>query len=221
MNRKIAGMVRLLLPVFLLAGLSVNIQVVAAADTEVVPAGNSAVSRSNGAMTMSGLVQTGTCSLSADNTTMNLKPMDVKYIQTMGSGSTVDSFDTVLNLNNCMGNKLNITLTSPNQLEGNGNYAYLNNNSAPGYNGLFYSVQITVDSGFCIPNPIRGDTCSSSSVMAPLDGRMSPVAFSPYYQPDSNSYRMKLTTTIMSPLTKDSIPVGIYVGYYSYNVTYQ
>ncbi|EIB9351393.1 hypothetical protein K9R81_003906 [Salmonella enterica] len=216
MNRKIAGMVRLLLPVFLLTGLSVNIQAVAAADTEVVPAG-----RSNGAMTMSGLVQTGTCSLSAENTTMNFKPMDVNYIQTMGSGSTVDSFDTVLNLNNCMGNKLKITLTSPNQLGGSGNYAYLANNSAPGYTGLFYTVQITVDSGFCLPNPIRGDTCSSSSVMAPLDGRMSSVVISPYYQPDSNSYRMKLTTTIMSPLTKDSIPVGTYVGYYSYNVTYQ
>ncbi|ELS1443156.1 hypothetical protein R4911_001220 [Salmonella enterica] len=220
MNRKIAGMVRLLLPVFLLAGLSVNIQAVAAADTEVVPAGNSVVSRSNGAMTMSGLVQTGTCSLSADNTTMNFKPMDVKYIQTM-VGSAVESFDTVLNLNNCMGNKLNITLTSPNRLGGNGNYAYLNNTSALGYQGIFYSVQITVDSGFCIINPIRGDTCSSSSVEAPLDGRMSQVAISPYYQPDSNSYRMKLTTTIMSPLTQDSIPVGIYVGYYSYNVTYQ
>ncbi|EAQ3859527.1 hypothetical protein E7T78_22635 [Salmonella enterica] len=220
MNRKIAGMVRLLLPVFLLAGLSVNIQAVAAADTEVVPAGNSVVSRSNGAMTMSGLVQTGTCSLSADNTTMNFKPMDVKYIQTM-VGSAVESFDTVLNLNNCMGNKLNITLTSFNRLGEHGNYAYLNNTSAPGYKGLFYSLQITVDSGFCIPNPIRGDTCSSSSVIAPLDGRMSTVVISPYYQPDSNSYRMKLTTTIMSPLTKDSIPVGIYVGYYSYNVTYQ
>ncbi|EBB2614112.1 hypothetical protein RYW84_004416 [Salmonella enterica] len=214
MNRKIAGMVRLLLPVFLLTGLSVNIQAVAAADTEVVPAG-----RSNGAMTMSGLVQTGTCSLSADNTTMNFKPMDVNYIQTMGSGSTVDSFDTVLNLNNCMGNKLKITLTSFNQLGGNGNYAYLANNSAPGYKGLFYTVQITVDSGFCLPNPIRGDTCSSGSVGAPLDGRT--VVISPYYQPDSNSYRMKLTTTIISPLTEDSIPVGIYAGYYSYNVTYQ
>lgn len=216
MNRKIAGMVRLLLPVFLLTGLSVNIQAVAAADTEVVPAG-----RSNGAMTMSGLVQTGTCSLSADNTTMNFKPMDVNYIQTMGSGSTVDSFDTVLNLNNCMGNKLKITLTSFNQLGGNGNYAYLANNSAPGYKGLFYTVQITVDSGFCLPNPIRGDTCSSGSVGAPLGGRIIPVAVSPYYQPDSNSYRMKLTTTIISPLTEDSIPVGIYAGYYSYNVTYQ
>ncbi|EHB3561457.1 hypothetical protein JXH75_002266 [Salmonella enterica subsp. enterica serovar Oranienburg] len=216
MNRKIAGMVRLLLPVFLLAGLSVNIQAVAAADTEVVPAG-----RSNGAMTMSGLVQTGTCSLSADNTTMYFKPMDVNYIQTMGIGSTVDSFDTVLNLNNCMGNKLKITLTSPNQLGGNGNYAYLANNSAPGYRGLFYTVQITVDSGFCLPNMIREDTCSSSSVSAPLDGRMPPVVVSPYYQPDSNSYRMKLTTTIISPLTEVSIPVGIYVGYYSYNVTYQ
>ncbi|EKO4980813.1 hypothetical protein P0I13_004253 [Salmonella enterica] len=219
MNRKIAGMVWPLLPVFLLAGLSVSIQAVAAADTEVVPAGNSVVARSNGAMTMSGLVQTGTCSLSADNTTMNFKPMSVKDIQTMGSGSAVDSFDTVLNLNNCMGNKLNITLTSPNQLKDNGNSAYLTNTSVPGYRGLFYSVQITVDSGFCIPNPIRGDTCSSRSVMAPLDGRMSIVA--PYYQPDSNSYRMKLTTTIMSPLTTDSIPVGIYVGYYTYNVTYQ
>ncbi|EBE4456257.1 hypothetical protein FHD89_25080 [Salmonella enterica] len=220
MNRKIAGMVRFLLPVFLLAGLSVSIQAVAAVDSGGEPAGNRMVARSNGAMTMSGLVQTGTCSLSADNTTMSFKPMDVKYIQTM-VGSAVESFDNVLNLNNCMGNKLNITLTSPNQLGGNGTYAYLNNTSAPGYKGLFYSVQITVDSGFCIPNPIRGDTCSSSSVMAPLDGRMSPVAISPYYQPDSNSYRMKLTTTIMSPLTKDSIPVGIYVGYYSYNVTYQ
>lgn len=219
MNRKIAGMVWPLLPVFLLAGLSVSIQAVAAADTEVVPAGNSVVARSNGAMTMSGLVQTGTCSLSADNTTMNFKPMSVKDIQTMGSGSAVDSFDTVLNLNNCMGNKLNITLTSPNQLKDNGNSAYLTNTSIPGYRGLFYSVQITVDSGFCIPNPTRGDTCSSRSVMAPLDGRMSPVA--PYYQPDSNSYRMKLTTTIISPLTTDSIPVGIYVGYYTYNVTYQ
>ncbi|EJL9930579.1 hypothetical protein NNF43_003997 [Salmonella enterica] len=216
MNRKIAGMVQLLLPVFLLAGLSVNIQAVAAADTEVVPAG-----RSNGAMTMSGLVQTGTCSLSADNITMNFKPMDVNYIQNMSSGSTVDSFDTVLNLNNCMGNKLKITLTSPNQLGGDGNYAYLANNSSPGSRGLFYTVQITVDSGFCLPNPIRGDTCSSSSVMAPLDGRINPVVISPYYQPDSNSYRMKLTTTIVSPLTKDPIPVGIYVGYYSYNVTYQ
>lgn len=219
MNRKIAGMVWPLLPVFLLAGLSVSIQAVAAADTEVVPAGNSVVARSNGAMTMSGLVQTGTCSLSADNTTMNFKPMSVKDIQTMGSGSAVDSFDTVLNLNNCMGNKLNITLTSPNQLNDNGNSAYLTNTSVPSYRGLFYSVQITVDSGFCIPNPIRGDTCYSRSVMAPLDGRMSPVA--PYYQPDSNSYRMKLTTTIISPLTTDSIPVGIYVGYYTYNVTYQ
>ncbi|EJD1402391.1 hypothetical protein M1K20_004491, partial [Salmonella enterica] len=91
MNRKIAGMVWPLLPVFLLAGLSVSIQAVAAADTEVVPAGNSVVARSNGAMTMSGLVQTGTCSLSADNTTMNFKPMSVKDIQTMGSGSAVDS----------------------------------------------------------------------------------------------------------------------------------
>ncbi|EFT5808946.1 hypothetical protein H2342_004694 [Salmonella enterica] len=214
MNRKIAGMVWPLLPVFLLAGLSVSIQAVA-----VVPAGNSVVARSNGAMTMSGLVQTGTCSLSADNTTMNFKPMSVKDIQTMGSGSAVDSFDTVLNLNNCMGNKLNITLTSPNQLKDNGNSAYLTNTSLPGYRGLFYSVQITVDSGFCIPNPIRGDTCYSRSVMAPLDGRMGSLA--PYYQPDSNSYRMKLTTTIISPLTTDSIPVGIYVGYYTYNVTYQ
>ncbi|EHS0967876.1 hypothetical protein KVI49_000539 [Salmonella enterica] len=221
MNRKIAGMVWPLLPVFLLAGLSVSIQAVAAADTEVVPAGNSVVARSNGAMTMSGLVQTGTCSLSADNTTMNFKPMSVKDIQTMGSGSAVDSFDTVLNLNNCMGNKLNITLTSLNQTKDNGNSAYLSNTSVPGYRGLFYSVQMTVDSGFCIPNPIRGDTCSSSSVSAPLDGRMNPVVISPYYQPDSNSYRMKLTTTIISPLTTDSIPVGIYVGYYTYNVTYQ
>ncbi|ECW3055979.1 hypothetical protein F3W96_21675 [Salmonella enterica] len=221
MNRKIAGMVWPLLPVFLLAGLSVSIQAVAAADTEVVPAGNSVVARSNGAMTMSGLVQTGTCSLSADNTTMNFKPMSVKDIQTMGSGSAVDSFDTVLNLNNCMGNKLNITLTSLNQPKDNGNSAYLSNTSVPGYRGLFYSVQMTVDSGFCIPNPIRGDTCSSSSVSAPLYGRMNPVVISPYYQPDSNSYRMKLTTTIISPLTTDSIPVGIYVGYYTYNVTYQ
>ncbi|EIW3691007.1 hypothetical protein MC145_004670 [Salmonella enterica] len=220
MNRKIAGMVWPLLPVFLLAGLSVSIQAVAAADTEVVPAGNSVVARSNRAMTMSGLVQTGTCSLSADNTTMNFKPMSVKDIQTMGSGSAVDSFDTVLNLNNCMGNKLNITLTSLNQLKDNGNSAYLTNTSVLGYSGLFYSVQITVDSGFCTPNPIRGDTCSSRSVMAPLDGRMISVDFSPYYQPDSNSYRMKLTT-IISPLTTDSIPVGIYVGYYTYNVTYQ
>ncbi|EIT5379721.1 hypothetical protein L2J44_001816 [Salmonella enterica] len=219
MNRKIAGMVWPLLPVFLLAGLSVSIQAVAAADTEVVPAGNSVVARSNGAMTMSGLVQTGTCSLSADNTTMNFKPMSVKDIQTMGSGSAVDSFDTVLNLNNCMGNKLNITLTSPNQLKDNGNSAYLSNTSVLGYRGLFYVVQITVDSGFCLPNPIGADNCSSNSVGAPLDGRISPLA--PYYQPDSNSYRMKLTTTIMSLLTTDSIPVGIYVGYYTYNVTYQ
>ncbi|EHS2457516.1 hypothetical protein KVR40_000388 [Salmonella enterica] len=219
MNRKIAGMVRFLLRVFLLAGLSVSIQAVAAVDSGGEPAGNSIVARSNGAMTMSGLVQTGTCSLSADNTTMNFKPIDVKDIQTMGSGSTVDSFDTVLNLNNCMGNKLNITLTSPNQLGGNGNYAYLANNSEPGYTGLFYSVQITVDSGFCLPNSIGADNCSSNSVGVPLDGRISP--FAPYYQPDSNSYRMKLTTIIMSPVAMDSIPVGIYLGYYNYNVTYQ
>lgn len=218
MNRKIAGMVRLLLPVFLLAGLSVSIQAVAAVDTGGVPAGNSVVARSNGAMTMSGLVQTGTCSLSADNTTMNFKPIDVKDIQTMGSGSIVDSFDTVLNLNNCMGNKLNISLTTSDELRENSLYAYLYNNKAPGEKALFYAVLITVDSGFCMPN--FSDKCSGNIVRTPLDGRTSSIDFTSYYQPDSNSYRMTLTTTI-SPVTTGSIPVGIYVGYYSYNVTYQ
>ncbi|EDI8262814.1 hypothetical protein GEX10_21915, partial [Salmonella enterica] len=101
MNRKIADMVRLLLPVFLLAGLSVSIQAVAAAVTEVAPAGNSVVSRSNGSMTMSGLVQTGTCSLSASNATMNFKPMALKEIQAQGRGSIIGQFDTVLNISNC------------------------------------------------------------------------------------------------------------------------
>ncbi|ECI9623247.1 hypothetical protein FLL16_23080, partial [Salmonella enterica] len=112
MNRKIADMVRLLLPVFLLAGLSVSIQAVAAAVTEVAPAGNSVVSRSNGSMTMSGLVQTGTCSLSASNATMNFKPMALKEIQAQGRGSIIGQFDTVLNISNCAGTKLIVSIQS-------------------------------------------------------------------------------------------------------------
>ncbi|EEI7371439.1 TPA: hypothetical protein G8C29_004788 [Salmonella enterica] len=224
MNRKIAGMVRFLLPVFLLASLSVSIQAVAAVDTGGVPAGNSVVARSNGAMTMSGLVQTGTCSLSADNTTMIFKPMSVKDIQSMGNGSTISSFDTVLNLNNCMGNKLYITISSANITTSDGNYASLRSEDH-GYipTGLLYSVLITVDSGFCQIDPIQADTCSASSMSYALDGRRPFGGIAPpYYQPDSNSYRMKLTTTItISSTGTDLILPGRYDGMYTYTVSYQ
>ncbi|EBG8828672.1 hypothetical protein FJQ28_24105 [Salmonella enterica] len=223
MNRKIAGMVRFLLPVFLLASLSVSIQAVAAVDTGGVPAGNSVVARSNGAMTMSGLVQTGTCSLSADNTTMIFKPMSVKDIQSMGNGSTISSFDTVLNLNNCMGNKLYITISSANIPTSYINYAYLYSEHHGYITDLIYSVLITVDSGFCQIDPIQAATCSASSMLYPLDGRRPFGGIAPpYYQPDSNSYRMKLTTTIMTPLTGTySIPPDRYNGIYTYTVSYQ
>ncbi|HIF2342997.1 TPA: hypothetical protein ACXZPU_004504 [Salmonella enterica] len=225
MNRKIAGMVRFLLPVFLLASLSVSIQAVAAVDTGGVPAGNSVVARSNGAMTMSGLVQTGTCSLSADNTTMRFKPMAVKDIQSMGNGSIISSFDTVLNLNNCMGNKLYITILSGNIQTSDDIYsAYLRSEDRGYlYTGLRYSVLITVDSGFCQTDPIQADTCSASSISYALDGRRPFGAIAPpYYQPDSNSYRMKLTTTITNSSTDtDPILPGRYDGIYTYIVNYQ
>ncbi|EIB3130739.1 hypothetical protein K8S65_004539, partial [Salmonella enterica] len=149
MNRKIADMVRLLLPVFLLAGLSVSIQAVAAAVTEVAPAGNSVVSRSNGSMTMSGLVQTGTCSLSASNATMNFKPMALKEIQAQGRGSIIGQFDTVLNISNCAGTKLIVSIQSGDYiLDSSPTEAYLRypGGAANSIVSLSYSVELFVNS---------------------------------------------------------------------------
>ncbi|EIO8049051.1 hypothetical protein LRC69_004410 [Salmonella enterica] len=226
MNRKIADMVRLLLPVFLLAGLSVSIQAVAAAVTEVAPAGNSVVSRSNGSMTMSGLVQTGTCSLSASNATMNFKPMALKEIQAQGRGSIIGQFDTVLNISNCAGTKLIVSIQSGDYiLDSSPTEAYLRypGGAANSIVSLSYSVELFVNSGYC--NKIIAEQCTTtpSSILMPLDGYQLSSVGDNYYKPDNDNYKMTLKTTLYN--SKNNINsmlfAATYTGHYIYSVTYQ
>ncbi|EIS4401717.1 hypothetical protein LZV17_004569 [Salmonella enterica] len=224
MNRKIADMVRLLLPVFLLAGLSVSIQAVAAAVTEVAPAGNSVVSRSNGSMTMSGLVQTGTCSLSASNATMNFKPMALKEIQAKGRGSIIGQFDTVLNISNCAGTKLIVSIRSGDEIL-DPSYP---TEAALRYPGgvansivsLSYSVELFVNSGFC--NKILKEQCTTtpSSILMPLDGSKVHFVGANYYKPDNDNYKMTLKTTLYNSINS-TLFAATYTGHYIYSVTYQ
>ncbi|EDQ4202684.1 hypothetical protein A6557_004750 [Salmonella enterica subsp. enterica serovar Glostrup] len=223
MNRKIAGMVRLLLPVFLLTGLSVNIQAVAAADTEVVPAGNSVVSRSNGAMTMSGLVQAGTCSVSASNTTMNFKPMTVKEIQDKGNGGLIGQFDTLLNLSNCNGDKWDLSINSADYMDSGSLYkAYLRYSGNGDVTGLYYSVNVDVKSGYCIDYGKYGESCSAHSGSAKLDGSRPSAGLigDVSYEPDNDSYPVTLTTKLYYGNKYGTLPVAFYTGSYIWQVNY-
>ncbi|EHP9584423.1 hypothetical protein KIO55_003850 [Salmonella enterica subsp. houtenae serovar 50:g,z51:-] len=221
MNKKIAGMVRLLLPVFMLAVLSASIQVVAAADTGA-PAGNSVVSRSNGAMTMSGLVQTGTCSLSASGTTYTFNSMTVKEVKDLGTKRAIGQFDTELNLNNCNGIKLDITILSHdyvNLIEHNDQATlYTPNNT---FSPLYYTVSVNTASGYCYDSRISGVKCVSNySISMPLDGTKSRDSLYFFYQPDSDSYQIKLHTVLFYS-GYGTLSTGNYTGGYTYNVTYR
>lgn len=225
MNRKIADMVRLVLPVFLLAGLSVSIQAVAAAVTEVAPAGNSVVPRSNGSMTMSGLVQTGTCSLSASNVTMNFKPISLKEIQAQSPGSIIGQFDTVLNISHCAGTNLIVSIKSGDYiLDSSPTEAFLRfpGSGTNSIVGLSYSVRLLVSSGDCIK--FFAESCSivpSSSLMN-LDGSQLPYIGEHYYKPDNDNYKMTLNTTLYkSNSFNQFIFAATYTGHYIYSVTYQ
>lgn len=222
MNRKIAGMVRLLLPVFLLAGLSVSIQAVAAADTEVAPAGNSVVSRSNGAMTMGGLVLSGGCSVSASNTTMNFKPTTIKEIQDKGNGGLIGQFDTVLNFSNCNGVKFDLSIKSGDYMDSRSIYkAYLS--SSDTVTGLYYSVNVHVNSGYCKDFGQYGTTCGSITRSVALDGSL-PDDLSGvgtiYYEPDNDGYQMTLNTLLYYENSRGALPVAIYTGSYVWQVNY-
>ncbi|EAW9895620.1 hypothetical protein KGY23_004817 [Salmonella enterica] len=218
MNRKIAGMVRPLLPVLLLAGLSVSIQAAATVDTGIAPAGNSVVSRSNGAMTMSGDILEGTCRLSTNNTTINFKPMTVAEIEAKGDGGVIGQFDVVLNINNCNGLPLDISINSGDMLSPDKYRAYIlySNQQV----GLYYSVDVHANSGYCFSYN-GGDSCKSVDSGLPLDGSIpTPVLGEYYYKPDSDSYQMTLHTTLYYDNSKGKLPVAIYTGSYIYTVSY-
>ncbi|EBY2986060.1 hypothetical protein GZD23_003987 [Salmonella enterica subsp. enterica] len=222
MNKKIAGMVRLLLPVFMLAVLSASIQVVAAADTGA-PAGNSVVSRSNGAMTMSGLVQTGTCSLSASGTTYTFNSMTVKEVKDLGTKGAIGQFDTELNLNNCNGIKLDITILSHDyvNIPTHNDQAILHSPNTHLLSHLYYTVSVNAASGYCYDSIISGDKCVSGySISMPLDGTKSRDSSYFFYKPDSDSYQIKLHTVLFYS-GNGTLSTGNYTGGYTYNVTYR